>query len=68
MPKRLIISELAIVVAAQNHNPTILNPDFLKHSQIVPKEWVLREPPLCTEPLARVAYTNGVTLVAQSCP
>ena len=54
-----------MVLAAKNHNPTVLNPDFLRFNEIVPKEWELETPPLCLEPVAQVAYQNGVTIIAQ---
>lgn len=65
MRKKLIIQELAIVVVGKNHNPTILNPDFLKSNGIVPDEWQLAAPPVCVDPLAQVIFQNGVSVVAQ---
>lgn len=40
------LQELAIVLTAKNHNPSILNPDFLKCSGIIPSEWELSRQPL----------------------
>ena len=65
MKHTLDIQELAAVVVARNHNPTILNPDFLKYNNIVPANWELAESPLCTPPVAQVKYTNGISIVAQ---
>lgn len=59
------LHELSIVLLANNHNPTILNPDFLKHSGTIPGDWELEGNPLCTDPIARVAYKNGITIVAE---
>lgn len=61
----LEIQEISIVVVAQNHNPTILNPDFLKFNEIVPKDWELAAPPICVEPMAQVTFKNGVSIIAQ---
>lgn len=62
----LIEQEFSIVVVAQSHNPTILNPDFLKLNEIVPKDWVLAEPPVCIPPgFAQVMFANGVSITAQ---
>ncbi|MGB6065461.1 MAG: hypothetical protein WBG50_11670 [Desulfomonilaceae bacterium] len=58
------ISQLEIVVAAENHNPTILNPDFLVRNKIVPDTWKLAQPPICIQPLAQVSYDNGVSITA----
>ena len=65
MRKKLEIIELTVVVRAQNHNPTILNPDFLKYNDIVPPEWELAENPVCSDLAAKVRYKNGVSILAQ---
>jgi hypothetical protein len=56
----------AVVVLAQDHNPTILHPAFLEAQSIVPKEWQLAEPPICTPALSVVKYANGVVLLVES--
>ena len=53
------------MVIAQTHNPTILHPAFLAKEGIVPVDWPLASDPVCTPPLAQVAYQNGVSFVAQ---
>ena len=65
MGKTLTIRELAVVVVGKNHNPTILNPYFLKVNKIVPADWELVRPPICADIVAQVAYKNGVTVIAQ---
>jgi hypothetical protein len=57
--------QLAIVVVAKNHNPTILNPDFLIRNAIVPEDWETSDNPVCTDPVAQVAFTSGVTITAE---
>lgn len=64
MREKLEILELTVVVRAQNHNPSILNPDFLKYNEIVPVEWELAESPICAEFGAQVKYKNGLTIIA----
>lgn len=59
------ITELSFVIIGRNHNPTILNPDFLKHNNIVPMDWELAKSPVCLEPLAEVAFKNSVKINAQ---
>lgn len=61
-----VIQDLALVVVARNHNPTILNPDFLRTNHIVPENWELEGPALCVDPLAAVSYTTGVNITAQA--
>lgn len=65
MEQALDIQELAIVIAANSFNPTIVNPDFLKFSDIVPSDWELARPPALTNQLTQIVYQNGVSVVAQ---
>lgn len=59
------IQELAIILAVSNHNPTLLTPDFLAGSGIVPLDWELSRPPVLSAQAAQVAFTNGINIVAQ---
>ncbi|MBM4329399.1 MAG: hypothetical protein FJ118_19820 [Deltaproteobacteria bacterium] len=61
----LTLGQFVITLRAESHNPTILNPDFLKHEGIVPSDWELAEEPVCVRHFARVAYKNRVTVVAE---
>jgi hypothetical protein len=65
MSQSLITQEFGIIIAAKNHNPTLLNPDFLKYSGIVPTEWELARQPISTQNVSQVAFTNGVLIVAE---
>nr|WP_322712652.1 hypothetical protein [Nostoc sp. ChiSLP03a]MDZ8213881.1 hypothetical protein [Nostoc sp. ChiSLP03a] len=65
MSQSLITQELGIIIAAKNHNPTLLNSDFLKYSGIVPAEWELTRQPISTQNVSQVAFTNGVMIVAE---
>jgi hypothetical protein len=62
----LNVLELALVVAAKNHNPAVLNPDFLRYGGIVPQDWVVGRPPVYTGQMTQVLYQNGVSFVAQT--
>ena len=64
MNQNLNIQEMAIAIAAQKNNPTILTTDFLKYSGIVPSEWELAKPPILTNTAAQVAFQNGITVIA----
>jgi len=64
MKSGLEIIECSIVTAASNHNPTILNPDFLKRNKIVPEEWEIKKV-LCTEVISQVAFGNGFVLTVE---
>src|SRR4051794_1104305 len=51
----------SVVVAAREHNPTILHPAFLVAQEIVPPDWELAKDPICTPAFAIVTYRNGIT-------
>lgn len=65
MPDTLELLDLSFVVVASSHNPTILNPDFLKRNSIVPEDWELEGNPVCAFPLAQVAFKNRISATAQ---
>jgi len=62
----LELYELTIVVVAKNHNPTILNPDFLYRNNIVEEGLDLAEAPITTEVFSRVSFKSGIVIVADS--
>ncbi len=64
--KTLDIQELAITIAAQGLNPTILNLDFLKYSGIIPSDWELSKEPVQNNRAAQLSFKSGVNLVAQA--
>ena len=57
--QRFSLHSVSVVVTAQFHNPSILNPDFLVSRQIVPKDWAVAET-LTTPPVSVVKYENRV--------
>lgn len=63
--QKVTLRELIVVVDAKNHNPTILNPDFLKINEIVPLDWKVEGNPICVDPHAEVAFTSGIKIVAE---
>ncbi|MDZ8264628.1 hypothetical protein [Nostoc sp. ChiQUE01b] len=65
MSQTLITQEFGIIIAAKNHKPTILNPDFLKYTGIVPTEWELARQPIYTQSVSQVAFTNGIAIIAE---
>lgn len=66
MNQNLVVPELVIVIAAKNLSPTILTPEFLKYSGIVPADWELARAPICTAGGSQVTFTNGLSIVAQA--
>lgn len=53
------LHSLSVVVTAEYHNPSILNPDFLKSQGIVPTDW---EPVLAitTPQFSNIRFHNGI--------
>ncbi len=60
--------EFSVVVVANDHNPTILNPDFLERQGIVQEGWgwEVMGPAITTPPFATVSYDSGVTVSVES--
>lgn len=56
----------SVVVVAAANNPTMLNPDFLRHNGIVGTRWRLSEshPPLTTSLLSEVTFEGGLVVRA----
>jgi len=52
----------SVVVSAENHNPTLLNDDFLKLREIIPPVFELAEPPFISQPVARLRYKQNVEI------
>ena len=53
------LQQVSVVVTAEFHNPSILNPDFLVSREIVPGNWNVIES-LTTPAASVVGYDNGV--------
>lgn len=59
------IQEISIIIAAKDLSPSILNPEFLKYSDIVPSDWQYDQQPVITNGGARISYKNGVRITSQ---
>ena len=59
--------ELSLVILANDHNPTILNPDFLKLNKIVKDEWewnVIGQS-ITTPAFSTVSYDSGSVITVE---
>lgn len=63
--KEFQLLSFSVVVVAKNHNPSLLNPDFLQIRKIVPEDYELAEPPLSTPVVAVVKYKQGIRIVVE---
>jgi len=59
------LSGSSCVVVADQHNPSILNPDWLVKTEIIDPGWKLADPSITTPLLARCFYVNKVELVLE---
>ena len=62
MNQSLDIQELSIVLAVRNHNPTMLNLDFLRGSGVVGADWELAQQPVSNANAAQIAFKNGIKI------
>ncbi|QUY45865.1 hypothetical protein [Acaryochloris marina] len=65
MSQALVVQEIGISLAAKDLNPSALNPDFLKYSDIIPSDWELARPPVYTNQVVQIVFKNGLSLIAQ---
>lgn len=65
MSKKLNVREIAIAITAKNLNPTVINPDFLKYSDIIPEDWKLVKNPVYTKNLLQLFFENGIGIIVQ---
>jgi hypothetical protein len=63
--KQINLQELAIVIAVREIDPTLVTPEFLKYSQIIPTEWEVAGQPARSFQGSQVTFKNGVTVIAQ---
>lgn len=54
------LHNVSVVVTAQFHNPSVLNPGFLVSEGIVPKNWKVNEA-ITTPQMSRVSYRDGTS-------
>lgn len=59
------IQEISIIIAAKDLSPSILNPEFLKYSDIVPSDWQYDQQPVVTNSGVRISYDNGIRITSQ---
>ncbi|HEY9610682.1 hypothetical protein [Allocoleopsis sp.] len=61
----LDIQDFSIVLAARDHNPTMINPDFLRGSGVIPGDWELARPPVMSSQAVQIIFKNGIKIEAQ---
>ncbi len=65
MNKAVSIQDVMIVINTQDHDATILSPEFLKYSGIVPPDWELAQQPIRSPQTSQVVYQNAINIAAQ---
>ena len=56
-----LLVNASVVLAANVHNPSIINPDFLKDNKIVEDNWELATPSITTLAVAQIHYRQNVS-------
>jgi hypothetical protein len=64
MNQTLDVQELSLVIAVERQDPSLLTPDFLRYSGIIPQDWELARQPVRAQQAAQVSYQNGVSIIA----
>ena len=59
--------QFSIVLVANDHNPSLINPDFLEREGIIDEKWGWERAgdPITTPPFATVPYEGGVTVTVE---
>ncbi|MEA5551559.1 hypothetical protein VB713_11300 [Anabaena cylindrica UHCC 0172] len=65
MSKDFEIQEFAIAITAKNLNPTVLTPDFLKYTGIIPSDWELAKQPVYANGVVQLFFNSGLGIIAQ---
>ncbi len=63
--QNLTVQELAIVIAVEKIDPTLLTPEFLSMTQIVPSEWEVLGQPVRSFEGSQITYQQGVSIITQ---
>ncbi len=60
--------QFSIVVVANEHNPSLINPDFLEREGIIDNRWGLERvgDAITTPPFATVSYKGGITVTVEA--
>ena len=68
MNQPLTLTGMGIVIVGENHNPSILNPDFLWRNHIVPKDLNLSDdiPPISSPLQSQCMFENGLHIVSEA--
>ncbi len=66
MESLITLYEMGIVIVGQNHNPSILNPDFLWRKEIVSEETKHNEGSTFSTPVAsQCIFENGLQIISE---
>jgi hypothetical protein len=63
--QKIDVQELAIVVAVREFDPTLVTPDFLRQTRIVPADWQVIGEPVRSFQGSQINYQAGVSVIAQ---
>ena len=58
------LGEVAVVLAAQSNNPSIINPDFLRNNKIVDADLSIQGDPISSPLFSQVTFERGIVVNA----
>ncbi len=61
----ITLAAFSVVLTADNIDPSMINPDFLRHSGIVGSGLETEQPPVSTPVLSQATFKGGISVVAQ---
>ena len=61
----VLLVELSVVLVANGMEPSMINPDFLRHNGIVDRDLPITGQPISTPAFSQVSFEGGVTVTAE---
>lgn len=63
--RKLALVEISVVLLASPTDPSILNPDFLRHNEIIDKTLELKAPAISTPMFSRIEFDEEIVVSAE---
>ncbi len=63
--RKLTLVEVSVVLVASPTDPSILNPDFLRHNEIIDKTLELKTPAIATPMFSRIEFDKEIVVSAE---
>ena len=64
-PDMLLVHLSVVLIVGGTTDPSVINPDFLRHKAIVERGLEVEEPPISTPLFSQVAFKDGIAVIAE---